>query len=493
MNDLPSPYQPPQVPPELGGPVPPIEYSQQQAIPQKPGATAVLAWIVIWIVVILVSVVLPIIGGRAELAKNKPATTEPSVPTTPAPMPGPAPTSEAETKIASRLAIGFHELTRDDADAQKMLMPMFVTQLNTAPKTPHQRLCAAVVLGEIENAASAGRTVDLLVPDLKGTDREAAVVLQKLYSKGASALSGKDRDVLKTNLGWYGELALTHGAPPYDPARQALVHPAVRSIVTFSVAGVVIALALLVGSVLFIIALIRVSTGKLVRRLAEPTTLRPAPFVEAFALYIALFVVGAFLISMLVKGDALQWEVALIVLLPIAYVWPRIRGVSHTETVQTLGWHTGRGVLREMASGIVGYLTGLPIIFVGLIILLVLVTVSHAQPSHPIQQEGINTPAQIIKLYFIASIWAPIFEESMFRGALFGYMRTRWRWLASASLVALIFALIHPQGWTTVPALFAIALVLAGIREWRGSLIGSMTAHALHNGVLMTIFVLGVA
>jgi hypothetical protein len=118
MSDLPSPYQPPQLPPELGGPTPPTDYLQPPLAPQKPGATAIFAWIVIWIVVILVSVVLPIIGGRAELAKKKPATTEPSIPTTPAPVPAPAPTSEAETKIASRLAIGFHELTRDDADAQ---------------------------------------------------------------------------------------------------------------------------------------------------------------------------------------------------------------------------------------------------------------------------------------------------------------------------------------------------------------------------------------
>jgi membrane protease YdiL (CAAX protease family) len=476
-------------PPTPDEQAPLIDY-KAQPIPQKRGFSAALSWFVIWTIVIAVSVVLPFVGGRKHVA-SKP-TTGPTVPTAPAPIPGPAPTSEAEVKIASRLAIGFHELTRSDADAQKMLMPMFINQLSVAPKTPHEKLCAAVVIGEVEGADAARARIVGIESELKDTDVRVADVLKTLYARGLDSIDTDQRELLKSKLGWYGELALVHGAPPDNPARQALVYPAVRSIVVFTVAGVVIGVALLAGTVLFIIALVRILGGKLIRQFPIVTA-RPVPFLEAFALYIALFVVGAFVISAFLPGDSLQWEIGLIILLPIAYFWPRIRGVSHDDAIRTLGWHTGRGIFREIGCGIVGYLTGLPVILVGLLILLILVTVTKAQPSHPIQQEAVSTPAQIFKLYFIAAIWAPVFEESMFRGALFGYMRSRWSWIASAALVALIFALIHPQGWTTVPALFAIALVLAGIREWRGSLVGSITAHALHNGTLMTIFIFGVS
>lgn len=479
MTDFPqSPYEPPPSP---------LDYTSAP-LPQKRGPSVWLSWFVIWSIVILISVVLPILGGRKRLAQ-KPSTTQPSIPTTPA---GPAPTPEAELKIAARLAIGCHELTRSDPQASQAAMPMFVNQLTVTPKNPHEKLCAAIVIGDIQGSDAAIKQIDAIASDLKGVDQRIAPALKKLYTKGVSAVDENEKDLIKTNLGWYGELALVHDASPDSPERQALVHPAVRSIITFTIAGIVVGFALLTGAVLFIIAFIRISSGKIVRRLSVPGT-KPAPFVEAFAIYLFLFALGAFLISLLVSGDTLQWEIGLIVLLPVAYFWPRWRGVEHDEIIRTLGWHTGRGVLTEMASGVLAYITGLPIIFVGLMILIILVMVSHAQPSHPIQQEAVSSPAQIIKLYFVASVWAPIFEESMFRGALFGYMRSRWRWLASASLVALIFALIHPQGWTTVPALFAIAIVLAGIREWRGSLIGSITAHALHNGVLMTIFILGVA
>ncbi|MGN6728054.1 MAG: CPBP family glutamic-type intramembrane protease [Tepidisphaeraceae bacterium] len=54
----------------------------------------------------------------------------------------------------------------------------------------------------------------------------------------------------------------------------------------------------------------------------------------------------------------------------------------------------------------------------------------------------------------------------------------------------MIFASIHPQGWAAIPALASIGLVLALIRQWRGSLVPSMVAHALHNGALLGVVLL---
>jgi membrane protease YdiL (CAAX protease family) len=78
----------------------------------------------------------------------------------------------------------------------------------------------------------------------------------------------------------------------------------------------------------------------------------------------------------------------------------------------------------------------------------------------------------------------------MFRGILFHHLRTRWSWPASAGLVALIFAAIHPQGWAAIPILGAIAIVLAALREWRGSIIAPVAAHAFNNFIVITIALL---
>jgi membrane protease YdiL (CAAX protease family) len=66
-------------------------------------------------------------------------------------------------------------------------------------------------------------------------------------------------------------------------------------------------------------------------------------------------------------------------------------------------------------------------------------------------------------------------------------MRRRWGWLISASVVAVLFAAIHPQGWTFIPALGSIAIVLAALREWRGSLWAPITAHAMNNFLVLTL------
>jgi membrane protease YdiL (CAAX protease family) len=65
-------------------------------------------------------------------------------------------------------------------------------------------------------------------------------------------------------------------------------------------------------------------------------------------------------------------------------------------------------------------------------------------------------------------------------------MRRYLLFLPAALLVALIFAVIHPQGLAAVPVLGALAVSFALIREWRGSLVGPMVAHALNNGTVLT-------
>ncbi len=78
----------------------------------------------------------------------------------------------------------------------------------------------------------------------------------------------------------------------------------------------------------------------------------------------------------------------------------------------------------------------------------------------------------------------------MFRGALFHHLRRRHGWWLSAVASALLFAAIHPQGLAGIPGLMSLAIVFAGIREWRGSLIAPITAHFLNNGIIVTLLLL---
>ena len=53
--------------------------------------------------------------------------------------------------------------------------------------------------------------------------------------------------------------------------------------------------------------------------------------------------------------------------------------------------------------------------------------------------------------------------------------------------MALVFASVHPQGWTGVPVLMAMAFNFAIVREWRGSLIAPMTMHFCTNAFTLVV------
>jgi membrane protease YdiL (CAAX protease family) len=110
-------------------------------------------------------------------------------------------------------------------------------------------------------------------------------------------------------------------------------------------------------------------------------------------------------------------------------------------------------------------------------------------PVHPIVNEFAAGGASRYLPLLLAVLWAPVTEELAFRGMLFPGLSARLRWIPGAVLSCFIFAVIHPQGWFGVPMLMIIAGMLAFVRQWRGSVLGGMAAHALNNG-LVTLFVL---
>ena len=111
---------------------------------------------------------------------------------------------------------------------------------------------------------------------------------------------------------------------------------------------------------------------------------------------------------------------------------------------------------------------------------------------HPMIYEIGRGPWFLLFWTLMACVWAPIVEETMFRGALFGYLRRRAPWAISGILTAFVFAAVHPQGWIGIPLLATIGFILSAVREWRGSIIASMSAHALNNAsaVLMLVLLL---
>ena len=151
-------------------------------------------------------------------------------------------------------------------------------------------------------------------------------------------------------------------------------------------------------------------------------------------------------------------------LLAVVYVLARVR--SFRVPFAELGWWRGRGVLRELSIGV---LAGLLIWLVRLVPRTVLG--SDASDSFLLSKSTVV----ILEI----TVWTPIVEETLYRGALYRYLRDRLRWLPTVVFSSAVFALMHSS--SQMPYAYVLGLVCALLREWRGSLIAPVAAHASWN------------
>ncbi|MCF6313996.1 MAG: CPBP family intramembrane metalloprotease [Verrucomicrobiales bacterium] len=318
-------------------------------------------------------------------------------------------------------------------------------------------------------------------------------------------LSEEGREQILGQMGWFGEVLLA-GMEPEGELAMALRK---RSLLMVYVSGrlaVLAFVAALLGLVLLSFALYQLKEGQLeLSGIAEGIPM--LPFLAAFALFLALMVLSDFLS---ITVDPRIRFAGMFVPAGVAFVWPSLCGLTWRQSLRGFGWRRGKGVWREMGAGVVGYLAMAPVFALGLSATLILGILAawlakqgaSAEPveaaGHPVTHPIVAALADggwKIKLavLFLASGLAPLFEETLFRGALYGVFRKRWGFVLSALASGFIFAVIHPQGWVAIPALTSMGFGFAIIREWRGTVIASMTAHSLHNGILVCSLLLALS
>lgn len=411
----------------------------------------------------------------------------------------------AVVTLIARYSVGAARLFPASAGAG--LEDSLVRQMETSfASNPADSLRVAIVKAELLKPADALAHLEQLLQreDLPEPVRADAHLLQRLYAEGPDALSPDEQQALRDTHHWFADLALIHALPDSHPTRIDILASADRTALTLFAAIALGAGLSLLGLILFIILLTQRLSGKL------PSTYRPpsrggSVYLEAFAIFLAGFIAISFISDPLEAILGFPPMPALVWLLALVPFYPLLRGQPWSKHRYAMGLHTGKGVLREIAAGILGYIAGLPIFLLGILGTLLLafaqtwLAESSGQPagpppSHPIVDSvGAGGILQTLILYSMVAIWAPFVEECMFRGAFYHHLRARFRPLVSAIAVAFVFAVIHPPGIIAVPALMSLAVVFALIREWRGSLIGCMVAHALHNGALITMLLLMIA
>jgi membrane protease YdiL (CAAX protease family) len=347
----------------------------------------------------------------------------------------------------------------------------------------------AILMAEMDKPITGADQLDRVMAHRPLTEpqRRLALDLAIAYRKNkppAKALDNSDKKLLATQ-DWFGRLALSQGLPDADPARQALMNSAAKFVLCLAIGATLICTAWFFGSVLIMVAIFYLATKRVRLEYSPPHA--DGLYVEAFAIYLILYFAGGKLVLWFWNRMNLPQSTGLaLIFLPlilIAFWWPRASG---RDVWRELGWHRGRGIWREIGAGVLGYIGFVPLLMVCyLMSVAVALRVGHVHP-HPVAQELVSAgPGKIALLMIVACGFAPIIEETFFRGALFNSLRSRWGFGVSALIVGLIFGAIHPTGLATIPILGGIGMALCALRQWRGSLIASMTAHALNNFIML--------
>lgn len=129
---------------------------------------------------------------------------------------------------------------------------------------------------------------------------------------------------------------------------------------------------------------------------------------------------------------------------------------------------------------------GFIVYMVGSVVLLAIV--SSAIPgfdAEQVQQNGFENIGQryeYVLAFITLVVVAPLAEEILFRGYLYGKIRSKVPLWIAILLVSALFAAIHGQ-WNVAIDVFALSIVLCLLREITGSIWSGILLHMLKNGV----------
>lgn len=150
-------------------------------------------------------------------------------------------------------------------------------------------------------------------------------------------------------------------------------------------------------------------------------------------------------------------------------------------TAETLGLHrlpTWMDILWAPA-GLVAYLILTAIVAAVATVFLPFVDYAQTQETGFSQLIG---NAQYILAFVSLVVVAPIAEEVLFRGYLFGKLRKYAPLWLSIGITSLLFGIVHFQ-WNVGLDVFALSVVLCLLRVVSGSLWPSILLHMMKNGV----------
>jgi membrane protease YdiL (CAAX protease family) len=412
------------------------------------------------------------------------------------------------TAVVSKMVVKLVQVLKSQQEGEGTLNgATFLPRIDEQAKSPVDRLRVAMVAGELAGPEAAlKRLADLEqrsdVPEGFGAD--VATVRRVLEAERPAELPEDLREGLVARHGWFAKLALSRGLDDAAAERAPLVEGGLRVGIIVALLVLILLTVVLAGVGSLVTFVILLATGRITRRFVPPL-----PGGSAFLEVLPVFAGGFLLIKLVMPwlivgpdGTVPEWglKAQLVVqwLLVPACLWPLVRGCTWSDLRHRIGWHRGEGWLKEIALGLFGYFAMLPALGVVFLVTVRLVNAVKGPGTDgepPVENPIIEIMAhagtlEMVMFFLLATCWAPFVEETVFRGAFFGHLRARLSLMGAAGVSAMAFGVMHGYEYLMLGPVILLGFTFALIREWRGTIVGCMAAHFVHNAATLTLLTL---
>jgi len=205
---------------------------------------------------------------------------------------------------------------------------------------------------------------------------------------------------------------------------------------------------------------------------------------------------GALLISLLIVLMALGAGSVRVLAVPLTYLPLLLLARRHLFEASGLGFREGLGLVPGPSGwGRCGRLMAV-VAAAGLLgeWMITLVAEPAGFSSH--WTEGFDEamiwgePSELASSLLETIVFAPIFEEVVFRGLFFATLRRRFGFVASALISAIVFAVAHGYGLMGFASVLWSGMLWAWVYEKSGSVLPGILAHMLNNATVCLSIIL---
>lgn len=146
-------------------------------------------------------------------------------------------------------------------------------------------------------------------------------------------------------------------------------------------------------------------------------------------------------------------------------------------------------IIRDIGLGLIAWGAYMPLTIAVQYIAGILIPWINIDQQQEIGFESLVGSVDIVAAFIVIVIAAPIIEEVIFRGYLYGSLRPRMPWWVAGIIVSILFGAVHGQ-WNVGLDTFVLSMVACYLREQTGAIWSGILLHALKNSLAFYILFL---